>query len=393
MARPPLPIGAWGRISRKEITPGVWRALARFRDFDGVTRQLEKTVPGRSGAAAERALIIEMQDRANSVGADITRESRLSAVVPLWWSEQEEKNLAANTRTRYESVVDRHILPGVGNLRIREATVPALDRFLRAIKENTGATTAKHAKTILSGVLGLAVRHGALDSNPLRDVATVKVSTPTVRALTVDEARALRAGLAQWQQQAPAKHGRERSADLLDVVDLMLATGCRIGEALGIRWADVDLKATPATVTINGTVVYVKGDGMIWQAHPKSEGSRQTYALPAFARDMLFRRSTDATPNPYDVVFPSTSGSLRYPSSYRKQWRDARAALGFEWVTPHTFRKSVGTILANEHGVGAAMAQLGHSSESVTSKHYVQRNLNAPDHAALLEQFGSAAGE
>lgn len=79
-----------------------------------------------------------------------------------------------------------------------------------------------------------------------------------MRALTVEEAQALRAGLQQWQQTKDAQ-GRQRPQDLLDVVDIMLATGCRIGEALGIRWSDVDLSATPATVTINGTLVYVKG--------------------------------------------------------------------------------------------------------------------------------------
>lgn len=127
---------------------------------------------------------------------------------------------------------------------------------------------------------------------------------------------------------------------------------------------------------------------MKWQPHPKSEGSRLTYSLPSFARDMLFRRTTEASRNPYDVVFPSSVDKLRDPSSYRKQWNMAREAIGFEWVTPHTFRKSVGTILANAEGVGAAAAQVGHSSASVTTKHYVQKNTNAPDHAAVLEQFG-----
>lgn len=390
MPRPPLPIGAWGKISRKEISPGVWRALARFRDFDGVTRQLEKTVPGRSGAAAERALILEMQDRANSVGADITRESRISAIVPLWWAEQEDKKLAERSIDRYRQIMDGYVLPGVGSLRVREATVPALERFLRATSAASGKTTAKQSKTVLSGILAIAVRHGALDSNPLRDVAPIRVESPKVRALTVDEVRALRAGLQAWQTEDQPR-GRKRSTDLLDVVDLMLATGCRIGEALGVRWSDIDLAVSPATVTINGTLIYVQGQGIKWQEHPKSEGSNLTFSLPAFARDMLFRRSTEALRNPYDVVFPSASNTLRDPNNYRKQWREARGDIGFDWVTPHSFRKSVGTVLANSEGVSAATAQLGHSSESVTKKHYVQRNIAAPDHADILQQFGTAA--
>lgn len=392
MARPPLPIGAWGKISRKEVEPGIWRATARFRGYDGKTRQVERRMPGKNGAAAERALIAEFLDRGNSVGADITRESRLSAVVPIWWAEQEDKKLADMTRDRYADVVDSHILPGVGSLRLREATVPALDRFLKALSLSNGKSTAKHAKTILSGILGLAVRHGAIDSNPLRDVSPVRIKSKAVRALTVEEARALRAGLQVWQEGENAA-GRPRPKDLLDVIDVMLATGCRIGEAMALRWADIDLASTSATATINGTVVYVKGQGLKWQAHPKSEGSRLTYSLPPFARDMLFRRSTEAVRNPYDVVFPSTLGTLRDPSSYRKQWNKAREDLGFTWVTPHTFRKSVGTILANSSGVDAAAAQLGHSSTAITSRHYVERSLAAPDHAEILQAFGQTGSE
>lgn len=41
MARPPLPIGTFGTITTKEVRPGVYRARTRFRDFDGVTREIE----------------------------------------------------------------------------------------------------------------------------------------------------------------------------------------------------------------------------------------------------------------------------------------------------------------------------------------------------------------
>jgi|SRR5699024_12418278 len=34
MVRPPLPLGSWGKMSRDEIAPGVWRAMCGFRDFD-----------------------------------------------------------------------------------------------------------------------------------------------------------------------------------------------------------------------------------------------------------------------------------------------------------------------------------------------------------------------
>lgn len=388
MPRPPLPIGSWGKISRDQPSPGVHRAMCRFRDFDGVTRKVEAR--STTGAKAERELIAKLQDRAAPAGQDIHSSMRVSALVPIWWAEFEDKDRAINTRRRYRETLDLHILPGVGSLRIRECTVSALDRFLKALRASSGDGAAKVAKSVLSGVLALAVRHGALDSNPLRDVAPVPTKRSTVRALTVNEVVALRAGLAAWQSEEQPNRRHRRTTDLLDVVDLMLATGCRISEALALRWSDVNLGETP-TVTIAGAVIVDPDRGVVLQDHPKSSGSRQTYRLPQFAVNMLLRRQVEQLEgNTYDVVFPSSTGTLRDPSNFRKQWRTARQALGFEWVAPHTFRKSVGTILANTQGLAAASRQLGHSNEQITAKHYVQRLAEAPDMSQVLEAFGGS---
>ncbi len=241
-------------------------------------------------------------------------------------------------------------------------------------------------------MLGLAARHDAVGANPLRDVAKVPASRKEVRALTVEEAGALRSGLHRWQLDSSPR-GRKRPNDLLDVVDVMLATGARIGEALALRWKDVDLRAERPTLTVTGTVIYVSGEGMTIQEHPKSTNSRQRYFLPAFAVEMLLRRQVQQLEaNPWDVVFPSSTGTLRDPGNFRKQWRSARDDIGFQWVTPHTFRKSVGTLLANSEGMASASAQPGHSNEQITSRHYVQKTHQAPDMTALLQSFGREVG-
>lgn len=80
------------------------------------------------------------------------------------------------------------------------------------------------------------------------------------------------------------------------------------------------------------------------------------------------------------VVFPLSTGTLRDPSNFRTQWRKARAAIGFEWVTPHTFRRTVATRLADAEGLAAASAYLGHSNEAITAGHY---RAKAPDAAGM----------
>jgi integrase len=387
--RPPTPIGAWGRVSRQQTASGQWRARARFRDFTGHSVQVEAW--GSTGASAQRRLEAMLRERAASAGEDVTPDMRLHTLGRIWLAECESSDRAPQTVDRYRDVLVRIIEPGLGQLRIREASVGALDRFLKATAA-TRPAQAKHAKVVLAGMLGLAVRHDAIRTNPIRDVVLPRQRRQPVRALTVDDVVALRRGVALWIA-SPDQVGRRRTADLLDVVDLLLATGARVGEVCGLRWDDVDLAGARPTVTISGTLVRVAGEGLTRQPHPKTASGHRTVVLPRFAVETLMRRKVDALPNAWNVVFPSSTGTLRDPHNLRRQWRDARAAAGFDWVTPHTFRKTVATMIDRETTTAHATAQLGHATSAVTTAHYIERAAIAPDVSGVLQALGGQADE
>ncbi|MET3721172.1 MULTISPECIES: hypothetical protein [unclassified Arthrobacter] len=86
----------------------------------------------------------------------------------IWWAEFEDTDRALNTRRRYRDIMDNFVSPGIGGIRIRirEATVSTLDRFLKTMRTKHGNATANLCKTVLSGMPGLAARHGALDGKP-----------------------------------------------------------------------------------------------------------------------------------------------------------------------------------------------------------------------------------
>lgn len=384
VGRPPLPIGTWGNISVKKSGKG-FRARTLFRDFDGVTRPVERT--GKTAGAARNALTAHLAERATPSGADLTGDSRLSEVVPVWLAEQETRlskgNLALNTVRRYREVLQLHIEPALGNLRMYECTVSRLDAFVKAVDANVGSGTAKHCKVVLNGVMGLAARHGAVRTNPMRDVASVTVTKKEPRAMTLDEVAAFRR--AAYVRQTTPRQGRH-ATDIVDVVDMFLATGGRVGETLALRWSDVDLDA--GTVTISGTIVMSdsKPSRPMRQAFPKGK-KPTTLLLPAFAVAMLLRRQVNAVPNVNDAVFPSMNGTWRDPGNLRKQLNKVRVDAQLEWVTPHSFRKTVATLLAEEADVATASAQLSHKSEDVTRAHYVVKPALAPDSRDVLQRF------
>jgi integrase len=232
---------------------------------------------------------------------------------------------------------------------------------------------------VLSGILGLAVRHGLLPTNPVREAA-IRRGTRTSRGprgLTVEETRQLRARLTADPDAA--------RRDLPDLVDFMLGTGVRIGEACAIGPTAVDLQAALA---VEATVIRIRGLGLVIQDFPKSTAGRRALALPAAIVDLL-RRRIDTHPSAADpaVIFPSPQGRLRDPSNTSGDLRAALDRAGFPWVTSHVFRKTVATRL-DDAGLSARQIadHLGHSRPSLTQDVYLGRGLASPAAAAALQR-------
>lgn len=191
---------------------------------------------GTSRSAAETALKLALSERTTTAfgEGELTRESRVSDLAQMWLLGVLESHLAKSTKARYQVIANTFVTHGVGQLRLRELDVRAADRFLRSVKTNHGAATAKGVRSVLSGMIGLAMRYGAMSSNPLRDVSPISAPPKTVaRALTPQENKDLLTKL----------HAGEQAAvlDLVDLVDFMSGTGCRIGEACALREPQVDL--------------------------------------------------------------------------------------------------------------------------------------------------------
>lgn len=386
MARHPLPLETWGKVRRTKLASGGWRASARYRDSDGVTRTVQAFGP--SGASAERSLILGLKERTVSNPEGVSRDMRLNALGELWFAEMEGSGRASRqTIEGYRDTYRRTISPALSGLMLRELTTGRLDQFLKKVAAEHPAT-ARHSKVVLAGMLGLAVRQDAIPSNPIREVAGIRTPKRNVRALSIADVQKLRAWIKNWQD-SPDHEGRPRATDLLEAVDVFLSTGARIGEVMALRWEDVDLDAEHPSLTISGTVTRYKGQPLFRQDHTKTAAGYRTVALPHFVVDTLNRMRAERSPWPGDFLFPSAAGTVRSPNNFRRQWRDAREGSGYEWVTPHVFRKTVATIIDREYGSKDAAAQLGHSGSAITERHYIEKAAMAPDLTRALEKFAA----
>ena len=168
------------------------------------------------------------------------------------------------------------------------------------------------------------------------------------------------------------------------------SAGGRIGEVLAVRWNELDLTLPHPTLTFSRALVFVKGRGVFRQPWTKSVAGHRTVVLPHFAVETLLRRHTARKANPLNAVFASRRGSWLSPSNVRRQWRQARTETGLEWVIPHTFRKTVATLLDREADTSAAAEQLGHVHETVTRTHYIERANQAADVSDVLQMLAAS---
>jgi integrase len=379
-----MPIGTHGKI-RYYPTAGGWRAMTKFRDYDGVTRPVERT--GKTKAAAERNLKTALRDRAKVADdGSLTAESKFREAADLWLEEFKSAidsgDRSPTSLETYESRLKAIVLPALAELRIHELTVGRLSKLCLTVKTQQSVASARTVRNVLSGICGLAVRHGALSTNPVRDIARLEGRKTPSQALTVDE-------LADLLSKLDADEEARRH-DLPDLVRWYAGTGERTGEALAVHWHHLDLDE--GTVSWAGGLIRVKGQGQQIN-EGKTEVSKRELPLSDWLVAMLKERRVILAER-FDVpadelagpVFPNTLGGLRDKHNTLARWRDFRERAGYPWVTFRTFRRSVATILDDAGLTARQIAdQLGHAKVSTTQDVYMGRRVTSRRAADALE--------
>ena len=368
MPRPPLTPGEWGEINTGGTTAaGKVRARARYCTVGGKVVSIEAV--GKTAAEAKRRLKRRMDEWQPDRAA-----TRFRDVAQMWLDDLRAHNeVRAQSADNYERTLRTTLNPLLGGRAVGGLTAPEVQAALDEI-HRTKPGMYSPAVTVARGVFGYAVMRGLTDTNPAISIHRRKVTTKQIRALELDELAGLRGMVRQWQA------GPRRTQPLLDVVDLALSTGARIGELLALTWEDVDLNAR--TLTLTGTQVWQRGRGIVHQTVTK-ERTRLRLPLTDFAMAMLAHRRHRNPSARY--VFASRTGGMISRANLDRAWRAARGDQ-FQWVTWHTFRKSVATLAAEATDAATAARILGHTSDSTTRKHYIASNSTAvPDITAVLE--------
>lgn len=363
--RPATPLGTWGEIHVRPIDTGGFEASTRLRLWNGDTVRLRAR--GKSETAAKNHLKARCSERlGTSDTAALPTTSTVRALVDHWL--ENKTDLKPQSVDRYRGIIDRHIAPAFGNLRIREVTPSFLNSWLKGQSSGVAAT----ARTVLAGAFSMATRYGVTSSNPMSVVEPPRPNRKDVRALTRDEIPRFREAIAE-----------SRNDTLIDVVDLALATGLRAGEVLALRWDDLDLDSFPPRLRVTGTLVYSKENGHYRQDEGKTSRSARPIQLSQTSVELLRRRKDMY--GALEMVFPSGAGSYIWENNFNRWLREWRGD-EFAWVTIHTLRKTLGSLVYEELGPHRAAEVLGHADSTLTETVYVQRNVEGVPIGRIVDE-------
>lgn len=382
MARRVLPIGTWGSV-RTFTEEGIKYATARFRDFDGKTRKVKRA--GRTYELARIALLEALGERAKPSSGNLSRDDTLKDLIGVYEAELLSSDKSDGTKLTYQSQL-RGVEKNLGDLKLFECTPGLLDAHFRKVAtKRPGA--ARMTRQVLAQAFALAVLNGVYDSNPITETRAVKSSTPNFTALGKKDLHNIRQLLFAWDTGKDGR-GKVRNGSMRDITDLYTATGARTSELIALSFSDFKLEPAtraganraPATVLIWKTVARNLENKYVIAERLKTDGGKRELELPYEVVPMVLQRQMEAY---MDLVFPSSTGTVRSPDNLRRDWHQALENSPYKGLNPGLYRKSVATLIARTMGEREAADQLGHSGLG-NLKYYVEQNKRGPQVAELL---------
>ena len=313
--------------------------------------------------------------------------------------------LKHSTLVRYRDLTGR-IYPEIGYIKLKDISAHDLNKLYVALSapglnKRTGGglspkTIIEHHR-LISMVLETAVQEGLIPFNPAERATLPKVVKREMNFFQNDDRDAIFAALdadaeaeaekykalrEKYPHKASQYHNPQNTLKWKALLCLLYNSGCRRGEALGLKWGKVDFESNQ--ITIDNNLMYSSDRG-IYEDSPKTASSIRTITLGADVMDILKEQKARQTARRLlygpawdnkgtletDFVFTQEDGKPMHPDSvvdYLEKLNKRHPELPH--LNAHAFRHTAATdLIAKGIDPAAVASRLGHSSITTTAKY------------------------
>ena len=374
-----------------------WGGMVSYHDEQGVYRRKSFCAPTKKAVLKKIGDYIEFF-KMEIAEADETKKP-LRKSMQKWLEVFQYGTVERATYDRKEDCAKHYIYPRIGDMIISEITSADLNGILtQMMNEGYSHSTVKHVYSLFKEYFRYLCYEEHIPKNPMAYVRMIKKAnflaaqgreiiarSDAVTVLTDEEIRRLREAVFTRNRKGALKH--QQAAAYL----LMLNTGLRTGEVLGLINSDIDLDNREMLVVRAVKEVSkrdsdgaVRGNELI-VGGLKTAASKRTIPLNSTAIEMIRILRAERYFSADSPLIPNQAGDFTRPSTFRSRRYTLLDFSGIPHKGLHSLRHTFATRLINgiedENGnlktltVKQVADLLGHTTSTVTEKYYVRREL------------------
>jgi integrase len=280
------------------------------------------------------------------------------------WLKSYASSVRPNTIRSYAGVIQYHILPALGNIKLKDLSIDRIQMFYNNETENgTSPRMVQYIHSVLRRSLNFALRWGLLVRNPALGAIRPKLLKTEMKTLNGDQVRVF----------LSAAKGTRNEA----LFWIAVSTGLREGEILGLKWSDLDWKTK--RLQVKRQLQRLKGEGLVL-TEPKSAAGKRLIILSSATLTVLQKHLNLQQEEKMfagenwqenDLIFPSTLGTPLDPSNMSKDFKDTLKMARLPNIRFHDLRHTAASLMLLQ-GIHPKIVQerLGHSDISLTLNTY-----------------------
>lgn len=355
------------KVAGKKNGKQKYRVRVNYTDSFGKAQQIERTAYGLDEAKEiEQELRLKVTERVSGEGLTV--------------SELMEEYLKAKSTETRESTLDKskrilkyHVIPYLGEYKLKKLTVPVLQKWKMCINEKDLAiTTRKNIYAEFRALLNYAVKMEYIATNPLLKIGNFKEtleldSKHEMDFYTADEFKSFIQIAYKCASQAQ-QDGNYFEWNYYVFFNIAFYTGLRKGEIHALRWCDINNKYLSVTRSITQKL---KGEDRI--TPPKNKSSIRSLQIPKPLMEVLeeHKQRCEKFDNfSENNLICGAEKSLRDTTIQNRAKKFAQLA-GVKTIRIHDFRHSHASLLANEGiNIQEIARRLGHSNVEMTWNTY-----------------------